>query len=322
MSRTAVGDQLPIDPHAQRLLRMVSAGARSGTGPVTTEERRRSFASLMRLSSTPAEVGGVEERTCPGPGGALALRVYTPQGSGAECLAGLVYFHGGGLVAGSLDTHDALCRTLCNEIGCRLVAVDYRLAPEHPFPAAIEDALAALRWVLDHAEELGIDPARVAVGGDSAGATLAVIATQEMREAPGRQPCAQLLLCPVLDFVEERGSKRDFGEGFLLDKALMDRDLADYAPGVDLADPRISPFRALDLSGVPRAFIHTAEFDPLRDEGAAYAERLRAAQVKVAYTCHPGMVHHFYGLTGMIPAARSILVRIAAEIMAALRPEA
>ena len=313
---------MPIDPHAQRLLRMVSAGARSGAGPVTAEERRRSFASLMRLSGAAAQVGGIEERTCPGPGGPINLRVYTPPGSAPECLAGLVYFHGGGLVAGSLDTHDSLCRTLCVEIGCRLIAVDYRLAPEHPFPAAIEDALTALRWVLDHAEELGVDPAQVVVGGDSAGATLTVIATQELRGASGRQPRAQLLLCPVLDFAEERESKRAFGDGFLLDKALMERDLADYAPDSDVADPRISPLRAVDLSGLPPAFVHTAEFDPLRDEGAAYAERLHDAQVDVAYTCHPGMVHHFYGLTGMIPAARTLLVGIAAEMRSALQPEA
>ncbi len=301
---------------------MVSAGARSGAGRVTAEERRRSFASLMRLSGAAAQVGGIEERSCPGPGGPISLRVYTPQGSGPERLSGLVYFHGGGLVAGSLDTHDSLCRTFCVEIGCRLIAVDYRLAPEHPFPAAIDDALTALRWVLDHAEELGVNPAQVVVGGDSAGATLAVIATQELRGGSGRQPRAQLLLCPVLDFTEERESRRSFGDGFLLDKALMERDLADYAPQADVADPRISPLRAVDLSGLPPAFIHTAEFDPLRDEGTAYAERLHDAQVEVAYTCHPGMVHHFYGLTGMIPAARTILVGIAAEMRSALQPEA
>lgn len=316
------GSRVPIDPHAQRLLRMVSAGARSGAGPVAVEERRRSFAGLMRLSGTAVEVGGVEERTCPGPGGAIALRIYAPSRAASEPPAGLIYFHGGGLVAGSLDTHDALCRTLCNEIGCRLVAVDYRLAPEHPFPAAIEDALAALRWVLGHAEALGIDAARLAIGGDSAGATLAVVAIQHLRGLPGWRPKAQLLLCPVLDFAEERESKRAFGEGFLLDRTLMERDLADYAPGADVADPRISPLRAVDLSGVPPAFVHTAEFDPLRDEGHAYVARLRAAGIEVAHTCHPGMLHHFYGLTGMIPAARPILVGIGDEMRSALQPEA
>lgn len=305
---------MPIDPQAERLLRMAGAGARADAGMISIDERRRSFASLMRLSGAEVPVGAVEDRTCPGPGGHLAVRVYTPLGAGSERVPGLVYCHGGGLVAGSLDTHDSLCRTLANEIGCRVVAVDYRLAPEHPFPAAIADAAAALRWVLDHAEDLGLDPVRVAIGGDSGGATLAVIATHAMRSQPGRRACAQLLLCPVLDFAERRESKRAFGQGYLLDEALMMRDLADYAPGVDLADPLISPLRVRDLSGLPRALIHTAEFDPLRDEGAAYAERLAAAGVDVAYTCHPGMVHHFYGLTGMIPAARTILKEIGAQM--------
>lgn len=309
---------MPIDPYAQRLLRMVGAGARPDGSAITIEERRRSFAGLMRLSGAGAPAVDVDHATCPGAGEPLPLRVYAPSGSGAASLAGLVYFHGGGLVAGSLDTHDALCRTLASEIGCSVFAVGYRLAPEHPFPAAIQDAVAALRWVLDRAEAFGLNPARVAVGGDSAGATLTAVATQAMRGQPGRQPCAQLLLCPVLDFTEERESKRAFGQGYLLDKSLMDRDLADYAPEVDLADPMISPLRAPDLSGLPRALIHTAEFDPLRDEGRDYAERLAAAGVEVAYVCHPGLVHHFYGLTGMIPAARAALSSIAAEMSAVL----
>ncbi len=315
------GEKVPIDPHAQKLLRMIGAGARPDAAPMTIEERRRSFASLMRLSGAEIPVGAVEDRTFAGPGGRIGLRIYTPRDSGTGPLPGLVYFHGGGLVAGSLDTHDSVCRSLCNEIGCRVIAVDYRLAPEHPFPAGIEDAVVALRWALDHANELEIVPGRVAVGGDSAGGTLTAVATQKLRGEPGRRVCCQLLLCPVLDFAEERESKRDFGQGYLLDKALMDRDLADYAPGLaDLADPLLSPLRASDLSGLPTAFVHTAEFDPLRDEGRAYADRLHAAGVKVAHTCHPGMVHHFYGLTGMIPAARAILKAIGTEMRQALEP--
>ena len=165
----------------------------------------------------------------------------------------------------------------------------------------------------------GIDPGRAGIGGDSAGATLAAIVTQKLRGAPGRALQCQLLLCPVLDFGEQRESKRAFGQGFLLDQALMDRDLEDYAPGVlDVNDPLISPLRAHDLSGLPQAFIHTAEFDPLRDEGQDYADRLAAAGVEVDLTCHAGMVHHFYGLTGFIPAAGPILASIGAEVRATL----
>ena len=201
---------------------------------------------------------------------------------------GLVYFHGGGFVAGDLDTHDALCRSLAVGAGCRVVSVDYRLAPEHRFPAAVDDAVAATADVRNRARDLAIDPDRLAVGGDSAGGTLATLTAAAL----GARVALQLLLCPVLDAEPRTASRQVFRAGYLLDAAMMARDLGDYAPaGPDPADPRLSPLRAAALAGMPRALIHTAEFDPLRDEGALYAERLAAEGVSVAHRCHAGMIH-------------------------------
>ncbi len=310
-------DSAGLDPHAARLLRMLRAGAPADWSRAGVDLRRAGFDGLMRFAAPPPQVGPVVDRLIDGPGGLLPLRIFSPEGADAT-LPGLVYFHGGGLVAGSLDGYDPLYRTLAAGICCRLVAVGYRLAPEHPFPAAIEDAVAAVRHVLDHAPEFGLDPERVAVGGDSAGGTLTAVVTQTLRDAGDDRLAAQILLCPVLDFGEERPSKRAFGEGFLLDTAMMARDLAHYAPGIAPTDPRLSPLRTENLAGLPPAFIHMAACDPLADEGSAYAEALRAAGVAVSHTCHPGMVHHFYGLTGLVPAARHALDAIMAEVGAVL----
>ena len=255
----------------------------------------------------------------PGRGGPLGLRIYRPENAAGHPCAALVYFHGGGLVAGSLDGYDVLMRILAHEAGCAVIGVDYRLAPEHPCPAAIEDALAAIRHVFDHSASLGIDPGRIAIGGDSGGGTLTAVATQRLKDEPTYQARCQLLLCPVLDFVADWPSRSDFAQGYLLDRGLMERDLEDYAPHRPRHDPQISPLQAEDVSGLPTALVHTAGFDPLRDEGEAYARRLAAADVRVQLTCHDSMIHHFYGLAGMIPAARIILARIGAELSRSLQ---
>ena len=257
------------------------------------------------------------DQTIPGPAGPIPLRIYTPAPKPPGVLPALIFFHGGGLVAGSLDTHDALCRALAEGIGAKVVAVGYRLAPEHPFPAAIEDSFAAMQWVFANAATLEIDPDRIAVGGDSGGGTLAAVVTQMAKAAGGPRITFQLLLCPVLDFGAESASRRDFAEGYLLDRTTMESDLAHYAPG-DLMDPRVSPLRGVDLGGLPPAAIHTAEFDPLRDEGEAYAKRLANAGVAVSHTCHAGLIHHFYGLTTVIPSAATAMDMICREAKAAL----
>jgi acetyl esterase len=310
---------MPLDPHAKRLLDMLAMTGSVDALRLSVNDRRDLFRKLMSLSVSDAPIGRIQDRALPGPGGPINIRVYTPIAPLADRLPGLVYFHGGGLVAGSLDTHDSVCRTLANETGCRLISVDYRLAPEHKFPAAVMDGYAATIWAVEHVAELGIDRDRIAVAGDSAGATLAAIVCQMARRVQRVHLAAQLLLCPITDFAAEVESRSDFSEGYLLDKAMMNRDREHYLPaGADPTDPRISPLRASDLSGLPPAYIHTAEFDPLLDEGRAYADRLLRAGVKVNYTCHVGMIHLFYGMANAIPYARTALKRIGSELRAAL----
>lgn len=306
---------MSLDPRARRLLDMLALGGRLRAAPMSAAERRAGFAALMALARPPAVPGTVEDVRVQGAAGRLPARLYRPASGGDERGAGLVFFHGGGLVAGDLDTHDGLCRRLSAESGARIVAVAYRLAPEHRFPAAVEDAVMATRSVIGGAAGFGIDPARLGVGGDSAGATLATIAAGAWRTALR----VQLLLCPVLDLVTRRPSRLAYGEGFMLDQAVMDRDLADYLPpDQEAADPRVSPIFRGDLAGLPPALIHTAECDPLRDEGFAYAAALAAAGVVVRHTDHAGMIHHFLGLEGVLPAARPALAAIGAELRAGL----
>jgi acetyl esterase/lipase len=301
---------MPLDPRARRLLDMLALGARAPGAPMTAAERRAGFSALMALSRT-AQVGRRDARRIAGGAGDLPARLYTPDGIDGTTMPGLVFFHGGGLVAGDLDTHDGLCRRLSAEGGCRVLSVAYRLAPEHPYPAAIEDAIAATRAVLDDAAAFGLDPRRIAVGGDSAGGTLATLAAGVL----GARLRFQLLLCPVLDLAHRRPSRLAYGQGFMLDQSVMDRDLADYLPpGLDPADPSISPVNATALDAMPPAVIHTAECDPLRDEGQAYAEALAAAGVPVIHVDHPGMIHHFLGLEGVLPAAKPALAGIGLQM--------
>jgi acetyl esterase/lipase len=304
---------VPLDPHVRRLLGTLALGGRRAGG---LDGRRQAFRTLMRFAETGAHVAATEERTLPG---GLPIRLYTPAPAAPGRSPGLVFLHSGGFVSGDLDTHDPVCRALAAEAGCVVIAVDYRLAPEHPYPAATEDALAATAWVLDHADELGLDPARIGIGGDSAGATLAAVACQRLQRARPGALALQLLLCPILDWSAEAADGRDFSHTFLLDQEMIAHDLACYLPaGQDARDPGVSPLRAADLGGQPPAFIHTAEFDPLRGDGAAYAARLGAAGVAVRHTCHPGMVHLFHGLGRVVPYARAALGGIGADLRTAL----
>jgi len=302
----------------KRIADMISASrfART-TVPETLSRRREAFAKLMRLAECSVRIARVEERELPGPENPLRVRVYTPAAAVAGRSAAIIYFHGGGLVAGSLDTHDAFCRSLADATGAKLIAVAYRLAPEHCFPAAIADACAASTWIAQHAEEFGIDPQRIALAGDSAGASLAAIACQELRTAHGVRLAAQLLLCPITDFGAETASRKQFADGYVIDRDTIESDLQQYLRGADPCDPRVSPLRAANLAGLPPAFVHTAEFDPMRDEGKAYAQRLASHGVPVEHVCHPGMIHLFYAMTSVVPYAQAALRRIGAQMQSA-----
>jgi acetyl esterase len=314
---------MPLDPRAKRFLDVLAAGKPPRVFDSTVAERRAGLAELLKFGGPAIALAHVAERTVPGPAGPLAVRIYTPhlEAAAANAVpgAGMVYFHGGGLIAGTVATHDGIARALAAAGGCRIVSVEYRLAPEHPFPAAIEDAEAALRFIARHAGDFGIEAARLGVCGDSAGGTLAAVAAQGAGAAGGPALALQLLICPILDQSRSTGSRREFGSGYLCDQGTLDHDLLHYLPpGADPADPRISPLRAKEVKALPRTVIHTAEFDPVRDEGREYFERLQRSGIPVSYTCHPGMIHLFYGLGSVIPYARTAFEQIGSEIRAAL----
>jgi len=314
---------MPLDRQAKRILGMLAAGAVPQRSADFTAPKMRE--SMLRLAQTfdvqGVAIGAVENREVPGVAGPLPVRIYTPAGiDAAQESAALVYFHGGAGVFCDLDTHEGLCRMLANASGCRVFSVDYRLAPEHPFPAAVEDAYCATLWLCKHARELRIDPTRIAVGGDSFGGTLAVIVCQRAKEERGPALALQVLICPVTDLSERSASWMAYGEGYFLERSTLDWAVGNYAPEMDLANARISPLRALDFSGLPPAHIHTAEFDPFRDEGRAYADALERAGVAVRYICHAGMIHHFYCMGGAITYAQQAMQQAGAAIAEALAP--
>ena len=259
-------------------------------------ERRAALQHMLDFSESRAPVGAVADIDVPASVGVMRLRVYTPAGAPSDALGGLVYFHGGGLVAGTLESHDGICRSLCGASGCRVLAVDYRLAPEHRFPAAIADGIEATTYIAAHAADFGVDPSRLGVCGDSAGATLAAVVAQQLT-AQGKQLLAlQVLICPILDLSAQTESRRELCTGYLVDEATLQHDLKHYlGAGIAATDSRISPLRAASVAGLPPACLHTAEYDPLRDEGHQYGERLTQAGIPTRYTCHAGMIHLFYG---------------------------
>jgi acetyl esterase len=310
---------MPLDPYAKRFLDRLAALNPPSALSLSVAERREALGNLLSLSAGNAPESAVEDRLIPGPGGALPVRIYTPGGESRNPLPALIYFHGGGLVAGTLDTYDGIARELAHASGCRLISVGYRLAPEAPFPAAVEDACAATAWIAAHADEFAADPARIGVAGDSAGATLAAVACQQAT-ANGVPLALQVLLCPILDHAGTTPSRQSFAQGHLVDAATLGHDLKHYLGSKgDVGDPRVSPSRGMRLRGLPPTIVHTAEFDPLRDEGRDYAERLKHAGVTTLYRCHLGMIHLFYGMGGVIPYAATAYREIGADIRSLLK---
>jgi acetyl esterase len=295
---------MPLDPQFQALREL---RARSGAAPLYTlsvdQARAADLASVRASGGSPRPVHQVVDRWLPGPDGDLPVRLYRP--SARRPLPVLLYFFGGGWTLGSIDTADALCRTLADETGCLVVTVGYRLAPEHPFPAAVRDCHAALRWVAGHAGELGADPDRLAVGGDSAGGNLAASVTLLAR-ADGIDLVGQLLVYPCTDQLADDGSMRDNADPWLFNHHSVAWYAGHYlAAPEDAADPLASPLRAADLGGLPPALVITAEYDPLRDQGEAYAGRLAEAGVPVELSRYPGMAHGFFAMAGAVDAART-----------------
>ena len=296
---------MPVDPQIQQV---IDALAASDFEPVHAQSPAGARAQYMRMIEArgiaPAPVGAIEDRSIPGPGGDLPVRIYRPE-LDASTLPALVYFHGGGHVIGNIDTHDAVARNLCNGAGCVVVSVDYRLAPEHKFPAAAEDAFAAVGWCAAHGAEIGIDPRRIAVGGDSAGGNLAAVAALMARDAGGPAIRLQVLVYPVTDYGCDTESYRTYSDGYGMLEARSMRWFRDHylRDEADRLDWRAAPLRAADLAGAPPALVLTAQCDVLHDEGEAYARRLRAAGVEVDHRDIPGMIHGFFAMAPAVDGA-------------------
>jgi acetyl esterase/lipase len=309
---------MPLDRHAKRLLDMISAGRSDNNAQLTAESLRRSMLRLSEVADARGvPIGSVVDQSAPGMGGPIGLRIYTSADAGEGPLPCMIYFHGGTGIFCGIGTHDGLCRLLANSSGCRVISVEYRLAPEHPFPAAIDDAMSVASWVWENAATLDIDPTRLVVAGDSAGGTLAAVLCQLLASADGPRIALQLLICPVTDLAEETESRRTFAQGYFIERTTLAWAKEAYCGNADHSDPRISPLRAA-VAGLPPAHIHTAEFDPMRDEGEAYARKLESAGVSVRYTCHAGMIHHFYCMASAIPHARNLLTSMGAAVRDAL----
>lgn len=305
---------MPLDPQAHAVLERVARAnlpAYPQIGPAAARLLYRE--TRGKLGAAPPEVARVADLRATGPVGAIPVRAYRPLGAAdEEPLPALVYFHGGGWTIGDLDTHDVPCRELANLARCAVVSVDYRLAPEHKFPAAFDDAVAATHWVHAHAGALGIDASRLAVGGDSAGGNLAAAVAIAFRDTWGPRLAMQLLIYPATDQAADTPSHAAFADGYLLTREAIAWFKGNYLRGPeDESDWRASPLRAGELAGLPSAYVVTAGFDPLRDEGRAYAERLRAAGGHVTYECFEGMIHGFITMGGAIAAAHHALYRAA-----------
>jgi acetyl esterase len=308
---------MPLDPEAEIL---ILAASRIPTTPLEQLSPQQARDDMLRQTAALGRgeaMHKVEDVLAPGPGGAIPIRIYTP--AGPAPFGCLVYFHGGGFVIGSIETHDALCRMIANAAGVVVASVDYRLAPEHKYPAAIEDAYAATCWIAEHASRFGIDRSRIAVGGDSAGGNLAAVATMLVRDRGGPQLAFQLLLYPVADAYLDSTSYGQYAEGYLLTRSAMawfwDHYLTDPAQREEAC---ASPLRARDLSGLPPALVITAECDPLCDEGEAYARRLEDAGVPVVLTRYHGMIHGFVRRAKLLKQGRKAVAQIAEALRANL----
>ncbi len=304
---------MPLDPQAKTLLDQIASVNGPKLHTLSAPDARRVTGSMFQAPPEKIEkVFKIENRKIPGPAGSIPIRVYTPEGPGPFPV--LVFFHGGGWVICDLDSHDAPCRQLTNKAGCVTVSVDYRLAPEHKFPAGVEDCFAATKWVAEHAKELNVDANRLAVGGDSAGGNLSAVISQLARDASGPKIALQLLIYPATEAELDTQSHKTFTDYFLTRDDIL-WFWAHYLRGpADRKDPRVAPALAKSFKGLPAALIITAEFDPLRDEGEAYGEKLRAAGVPVTISRYEGMIHGFVSMSDVLDKGKQAIDESAAAL--------
>ncbi|MBF6558912.1 MAG: alpha/beta hydrolase [Candidatus Binataceae bacterium] len=304
-----------LDPQMKAILdQLAGAGAKSFNSMTPAEAREGIRLLVQVFAGTPDEVAKVEDRRISGPTGEIPVRIYTPAGAAPK--GALVYFHGGGWVIGDIATHDDLCRSLAKGGGCVVVSVDYRLAPEHKFPAAPDDCYAATKWVAANAAALGVDAQRIAVGGDSAGGNLAAVVAQMARDKGGPAIAFQLLYYPATDWSKESASQREFTQdGYILSRGDMVWFYDHYmVSDKDRTNPYFSPACAKSLAGLPPALVLTASIDPLRDEGEAYAEALKRAGVAVKAERYDGVCHGFLMMAGKLDAAKRAIAQSCAEL--------
>jgi acetyl esterase len=307
-----------LDPQMKAFLDAANAEGPLFLRAETAEQARAKMMALLEARKVePPAIYRAEDRHIEGPHGLIPIRIYTP--SGPAPMGTLVYFHGGGWVLGSVDTYDVLCRTIANAAECVLVSVDYRLAPEHKFPAAPEDCYAATRWVAANAASLGSDPRKIAVGGDSAGGNLATVVAMMARDRGGPALCFQLLFYPAISAANDTLSQREFAaDGFVLSRADMEWFWNHYLSGrADRANPYACPNTARNLSGLPPALVQTASHDPLRDEGEAYAIQMRTAGVTVKCTRYDGVTHGFVSFNDLVDKGKTALQEAADALRAA-----
>ena len=309
---------MPVDPQCRAVLAATAVNASVFEVRDPAEARRRYDAGTAVFAPATPPLDHVADDVLPGPAGPLPIRIYRPRGLGARLLPTVAFFHGGGWVFGNRDSHDAVCRILAHQAGALVVSLDYRLAPEHKFPAAFDDCVAATRWLLAQAGELGGDAARVAVAGDSAGGNLAAATCLALRDAGGPAPVFQLLIYPAVDLAADSDSHRAFADGYLLTAKAIAWCTDSYLAGAEeVSDWRASPLRAANHRGLPPALVQTAEFDPLRDEGLAYARRLEAAGVRTSHTRYAGMIHGFLRMGRLVDDAAKALSEGAGALAAA-----
>jgi len=308
---------MPLDHDAEILLKMIREANRPTFESVGAVAARDLYmAGRKALSPDPMPIAETRDLAIPGPGGPIAARLYRSAKNGK--LPVLVFFHGGGWVVGNIDSHEAMCRHVANRAECAILSVDYRMGPEHKFPAAVEDGFAATAWTADNAASLGVDPRQLAVGGDSAGGNLAAVVSLLARDKRAPRVSCQLLIYPATDAAMRHDSVARYAEGYVLTRATMRWFYEQYLrTPEDAADWRVSPLLAPDLSRLPPAYVMTAGYDPLCDEGDAYAARLAAAGVPVTHRRFPGQVHGFVTNGRVIRAAETALDEVAAAVKAA-----
>jgi acetyl esterase len=307
------------DPQIAALLRKMQEVGAPPTQTLSPKEARTIRNPVTaEWGGPPIDFPGVRNMNIPGPEGTIPIRIYRPRGEGP--FPALIYFHGGGWVIGNLDTHDNLCRSLAKKAHCIVGAVDYRLAPEHPFPAAVEDAYAATRWVAENAEQIAVDAHRIAVAGDSAGGNLATVVCLLARDRGGPSLAYQVLIYPVTDLSTcDRNSYQEHGEGYILTAESMAYFRSHYiGKEEDALHTYASPLLAGDLKGLPPALIISAEIDILKDEILEYAERLREAGIPTRYLCIEGMIHAFFNMAGVVDRVSDIHDLVAGELRDAL----